>query len=482
MFPNPSPSSSIDMKAQTSTAPRTGQFDTSILTAVRVITNFTVVVGHAMYFIPLALDNPQFQLLNERGPYEPFTCFLLFIIALIMSYSVDIFLFLSGFLFAHTFCRKVPDQRYTWNHGLKHIVNRYLRLFPVYFISWIISASRGKQTCMSPSVLYEGFHMLNLNPSFANEPLSNVSCVFSAWSMSLDVQSHMLMALVLILLKSNRRTVQLLSFSVVLQIMLRLKFLIELGRPLSQPFNMTFTNIVGSQQVLAEWASTFGIPLRNVTITDEIVQQSMVLKYDMQMYFSLPLRIAPAFIGFITWYAVQERVAIVRWMERDISRTLITLTFSTLSALTAILVLMSPQHEILPIWLSFSIESSQRILLIISLAVFVIVVGNPKNGTTNYVVRGIRSICTHPIMNPIAGLSYAAYLMHTYLFSLAADIYPKFSHDNLDAWRFLISGIQIYVASLLVALPCHEFEKRFNRTISWKSLFDTPLKKAGKIN
>lgn len=469
------------MKEKTSSVSNTTRFDTSVLTAVRVITNFTVVIGHAMYLMPLALNNPHYQLLNERGPYEPFTCFLLFILALIMSYSVDIFLFLSGFLFAHSFCRKTPDQQYTWKHGLRHIVNRYLRLFPVYFISWIVSAVRGRETCLSPSVLYEGLHMLSFNPRLTTEPLSNVSCVFSAWSMSIDVQSHILMAVVLILLKSNRRALQLLSFGVVAQILLRLKFLIDLGRPLTQPLNMPFTNIIGSQQVLKEWASTFGIPLRNATITEEIFKQSMVLKYDMQMYFSFPLRIAPSFIGFITWHAVHERIAIVRWMEKDISRTLTTLTFSTLSVLTAVLVLMSPQHEILPMWLSFAIESSQRILLIISLALFVIVIGNPINGTRNRVVRAIRSICVHPIMDPIAGLSYAAYLMHTYLFSLATDIYPKFSYDNLDAWRFLISGIQIYIASLLVAVPCHEFEKRFNMTFSWKSLFGTPLK-AGKLN
>lgn len=65
--------------------------------------------------------------------------------------------------------------------------------------------------------------------------------------------------------------------------------------------------------------------------------------------------------------------------------------------------------------------------------------------------------------------------MHIYLFSLATYIYLKFSHDKLDACRFLISGLQIWVASLLVIVHCHEFEKRLNGTFSWKSLFDTPL-------
>lgn len=437
-------------------------FDTSVLNGLRVLANFIVVHSHVFFYITLILDVPQ-DVFALRGAHEPFMSFLNLLIFVQVTYAVDIFFFLSGFFFAHSFCQKIPSQYYTLTHAMSHISQRFLRLFPVYAIAWSIATARGSNVSTDLTVLYEMFYILNLHPGFGKQPIISLQSVLVAWSMSADMQAHVFMLLVLVLFKNNRKAMVFLSLATVVQGAMRMKFIANLKH--TPYISSTMVDIAGNKEVLANVARVTGMPMGNITITDELTARLPTMIHDQLLEFSPKFRISTAFIGFLTWHIAQQKGNIIRlWIE---ARPLQSIQASLLTgALTLWCGLMLSNFNRPPTLIDVVFEGFHRVLFISCVAIFVLVIGNPGMAVKYRMVNILRNVLSNGVIHRIAPLSYSIYLLHPFLMQIATNVYPTVTKENITLCRLGVSALQVYAASLLLAVPCHMFETQFSRLVS----------------
>lgn len=435
------------------------RFDTSIFDGFRVLFNFSVVYSHVMYFMPMILDSPEPPFLLN-APAEPILSLLSVSVYFLMLYSVDVFLFLSGYLFANSFCSRTASDlhHYTVLHGVNHMFNRFLRLLPVFAIVWAIGFLRGSHPCRTHHTLYEFFHMFNCNPAYGKASPPTSICVLVAWSLSADVQAHAFMAAVLVFFKSHKRTVHFLCFAVLVQVLCRAQFLYALGRPLMQ--GPTMVSVAQSYDEIKQLAKVLNMPVGNIRFDDGLGQFNRQLLTDMKVYASPYMRTAPAFIGFLTWYAVHERTAYVRFIEKRLTASLISILVGTMALLLSFFAI--PTLDGYPRWLCIMHESVHRVVFTCIFSAFVVVLGSPMVSPKSQLVRAFRFMFSNLVANRIAQLSYAIYLVHPYLVWLATVIPPRITPTQFEMWRFVPSGVQVYLAAVILAVPCHYLENRFH--------------------
>lgn len=62
----------------------------------------------------------------------------------------------------------------------------------------------------------------------------------------------------------------------------------------------TMLNLAGRKDDLDNFALVSGLPMGNITITEEFSIRGYDMHHDQLLYFSPKIRIAPAFLGFLT--------------------------------------------------------------------------------------------------------------------------------------------------------------------------------------
>lgn len=446
-------------------------FDTSIFNGFRVLFNFAVVFGHVMYFLPMMLDTPELPFVMSIGR-EPSLSLLSACIFFLMVYAVDVFLFISGYLFALSFCFQKPNDiifPYTLRHGVRHIINRFFRLLPVFMIAWVTGVARGSRACMNQNVLFELFYVFNFNPALRNVDAAPSVCLFGAWSLSADVQAHAFIAFSLIVLKSHKRAAQFLCFAVLFQIICRANFLYQLGRPLSQA--STIVSFLPGHEALEEIASVFNLPVGNVSFSERPLDYYRHLLTDMRLYTSPYMRTAPALIGFLTWYAIDEHSAYVRFIEQNVLHTMVAICFGAATLLAGFFVVptLGESHP----WIFTLYESVHRVVFTCIVSAFVIILGSPVVLSKSRLIRSTRSMYLNETVNRISSLTYAIYLMHPFLIWIGSVMPPKITQEQFEVWRFIPSAVQVYLASVLVGIPCHVLENQFigirKRMTRWRT-------------
>lgn len=441
-------------------------FDTSIFNGLRVIFNFIVVFGHALTFMPVIHDElPHILLDSMKAGTETVLTFFCVVMGSLLLYAVDIFLFISGFLFAHSFCVKDKNENYTWRHGIQHVKSRFLRLLPIHAVSLAAASVRGGKACTKPSMLWEFFHLLNFNPRFGKDSIFKVSCLFHGWSLSTDFQGHILMVITLILLKSNRRTFQILFLSTIAVVLMRMNFVYQLGRPMVRMTlpDVTLMTLATSKDVLSNVLDVVDLPTGNFSLRGNDVKYHVMMQHDFKLYSSPRLRMAPVFIGFLTWYSVQRQMAIVRWINRNVLLVLLSSIITNFCVLVAALVVADLNGSM--VWVAVLFDGMHRFIFTTSFAAFLIAIGHPDNAIKSSIVSTVRILCSTKAVEWISSLSYSIYLMHIYLIGAAARMYPTITPNKLEIWRFFISSIQLYIFSVFLAVPCHYFEKRIHSIV-----------------
>lgn len=435
-------------------------FDISIFNGLRVLANFFVVFGHVFFFASLILDDPK-NVFELRASEEPIMALLIVPFFALLNYTVDTFLFLSGYFFAHSFCRKLPSQQYTLHHALRHLSQRVKRLLPVYLFTWTISVIRGSEVSRTLKGLFEMFYSINLHPGFGIDPIASLGPMGVAWSLTADMQAHIFMLIVLVLAKSNRRAVWILMLATPVQMAMRLKFMMGVKQPLNVSVSML--DLTGTKEVTANFALVTGMKMGNITITDDFAARNIIMNHDHMMYFSTKLRIATVFIGFVTWYIVQQRNAVLRWIEaRPVASIRASLMTGVMTVVCGVglAALKRP-----PTLVDAVYEALHRVVFVLAVAMFVLAIGNPANGAKSRFVRVLKSLFSNALMDKIAPLTYSSYLLHPFLMPVATQVYPTVTKENISIWRLAISALQVYAASLVLAVPLHELEMQVWRIV-----------------
>lgn len=243
---NQMPSSIAAVKKWETNGDRQQLFDTGVFDGLRVFFNFLVVFGPVMYFLPMIRDVPMLAFILS-GETEPLLLFRSGFLFFLLYHTVDVFLFLSGYLFGLPFCGKKQSDStssqstYTLYDDVIHMKNRFLRLFPVWFLAWLWSAYLGFEPCRTPSsILYEMFYVCNLNHGYGKDPAPGHTCMIITWSLSTDVQAHLVMAIIVSVFKSPRRSAFVLVLLTVLIVGARAQYMmVKIGRPMDAGFDVS---------------------------------------------------------------------------------------------------------------------------------------------------------------------------------------------------------------------------------------------------
>lgn len=454
-------------------------FDTAVFEGLRVVFNFVVVYSHVMFFLPIMLDEPVHPVLYAITT-EPVLSVLTSFVLFLLYHSVDVFLFLSGYLFGQSFCSKknnaasdttnksssssssgdsttdvVVVHSYTLRDVLRHVINRFFRLLPIWTLTWMGLVARGHAPCTHVHVLHELFYIYNLSPNFAREPTISHTCMPVAWSLSTDVQAHVFMALVLVACKTTRRAAFVVTLLVGVTVLVRAQYIIQMGRPLDM--GLTVANMVKSREELSSFAVVLGLPVGNVDFDNGLRAYNYRMLDDLKLYAAPYMRASSAMIGFLTWYHVKTGSAVMKRVQRHRSVTL-AIVSAVMLFLYAIAMSMPAMKPGPPMWLAVAYESAYRVVFTAAIAAAVMVIGGASDGSSG-IVRGLNRVLKNGALKQIAKLSYGIYLMHMFVLWVAAEFWPRITKEEFQVWRFVPSGIAVYVAAVALAVPCHWVER-----------------------
>lgn len=475
-------------------------FDISVFSGMRLFASFIVVYGHVLYFLPIMLSKPINVLVTPAAQSsESFLTALSLLSLGFLNYSVDVFFFMSGYLFGPSFFSsslssagsddRDPGQRRKTNptqqqqcccnvgNIVYHMISRWLRLLPMYVIAWAIGFIRGMPGCRKlPHVLYEALGFINLHPSFRRRrPVLDFTCILVSWSLTTDVQSHILLCVLVLLTRGRPRLIaSLVCMLLLVQIVLRSRFVYGLDHALTTP-ETTF-DITGHDPAIAHaFGSALGIPVSPHISPMESANDrlhSTHLTNDSMLYFHPLYRTGPALIGFLTWLCVTYDLTPARWIKRNRSRSMLAAVVGCTTAAACALVmalLKGEPRNIVILW-----EGFNRVFYATCTGMFVIAMGYTKMNKEDDNKNGqvVKRLFVNKVTSGLAPLSYAVYLVHMFMIWVATEVWPSVGprSDAYTVRRFATSAVQVYVAACIVAVPCHSLETRCSRWLRRKVL------------
>lgn len=459
-----SPTATIQKKPETN-GDRQSHFDTNVFDGLRMFFNFVVVYGHVMYFLTMLPDVPGLPFILSRE-VEPLLSLLSTVLFFFMYHAVDVFLFLSGYLFGTSFCGKkysdsagsVTEGTFTVYDVVTHMKNRFFRLFPVFFLAWLWSAVIGYEPCTNQSsILYEMFYVYNLKPGYGNEPALGHTCMLVTWSLSTDVQAHLVMAIIVLTFKTLRKAAFVLILLTVLTVVLRAQYMLgTLRRPMNA--GMVISNMAKSRDELARFGKVLGLTAGNIQYEGNGLKEfNYKILTDIKMYVSPYMRASSAFIGFVTWYHVTSASPAIKAMQRYGTRTVLA-AMSVILGLYVMFLMVPAIKPAPPMWIAVAHESVYRVLFTAAIAAVTVVAGGNDNQGKG-LGSVVKLILKNGVTKHIAKLSYAIYLVHPFMMWVATEYVPRITAEHFELWRFVPSGLMVYAAAVVVALPCYYVER-----------------------
>lgn len=225
--------------------------------------------------------------------------------------SVDVFFFISGFVFANSFLSsdsKRLQQKQNLGQALKYVLNRWLRFFPVFVFASIVSMILlGGDNCIGWSQIA----FLDRSPlSFGSNINVQTLCVGPAWTLHLDFYAHILMIVLSLLFTTDAILCKSLLCLVFLQPILRASFWISRKMPRSYHLpipchiGILKTEFIGRK---------LNISLGNYTKSPSFFEKDVSKRLAaFPLYGNFEFRYSSILVGTLTWYAMKNNVQIVR--------------------------------------------------------------------------------------------------------------------------------------------------------------------------
>lgn len=432
---------------------------TAPIQGLRVIAAFIITAGHFAFLAPLFLDHPS-QAVEFLISGDTIFLVIYQVTFCLVFLAVDFFFFFSGFFFMSSISRLFGDDRTKPISELvvkrfrfpQYIVSRWMRLIPVHFFISCLFAAMGRQECISS---VESIFMGNIfHAPEETVPAFAKNCVIVGWSLGPDFQGHLFILAILALLPTFSGLQKKLWFLSVAQSFYKLFSWIGAGKPLF-PSYLNGMDFVTNFEQKAQMARDLGITVGdfNPLLPENIARRVQLREYE-PFYASTSLRICPLLVGAAIWLAMRERSYIYRQARRFAS---LSVTFGL--ATIALYCYGSMQTNVFQRtgWLETVFECFGR--LAISLAIGLIVMTTcsvHKHDTTcaeGRMVHGLQAFLSNRLFILASRGTYAVYLAHILFSGIVANIWPKISREALSHSNVLISGIQLYIVTLVGCIP-----------------------------
>lgn len=429
--------------------------ETAALEGLRVLFNYAVVSGHALFFAGLMLDSPQqaMDALSDRASpyYRPFVASLRMLL-----YSVDVFLLISGFFLAASLCKTSDDSAATSSDGkpshkihlspydfLRHIVSRWLRLAPVLTIVSAVIALGGSPNCIGWS---EVFFFRN----FAKPP--EASCVMPSWSTTVDMQSHIVIYLLTLLTPTWSALESILSLSIVSVGLYRTATWFSTGMP-RWPFAISIIDFIPSYEERAQVARDLSMKLGNFDASTELAsaRREVTDRYT-PLYFDTALRMAPVMLGVLTFLLMRRDAAIVRAVRKvpNLAAAAAVAVATLFTEWAGVMVQDSRGDS--NVMVGAVDEGFARIVVTACVAVIVMVISSNVKGQAPR-AKTLSWILGNSVMKVLSRSAYVVYVLHPITSGTIGGMWPKMTAEGYKMGPLLFKGFQWYAVTVVASIP-----------------------------
>jgi len=354
-----------------------------IFNGIRVMMMLYVVYGHSFLFGTTYVDN-----LTDLADLIKDWWLLVLYAAL---YSVDVFFYMSGFLFAYIGVGKLKKLKATPLNYIGLCIHRLLRFWPTYAVAliffWRVLPYLGEgpvwfqmtyYTSLCDGTIWQNFALLD------DLLVTNADYCFGwGWYLSNDFQMFLITPFFLWLYIRKRRVGKLAIFALICA-------------------SWVLALIVGAELNVKANLPTGG----------GISNQKGFANYYIKPYIRLP----PYFIGILAALIYKEFREEVGWsykIGRALQRSKLAknvialLGFAMILALVFVLRILQVTPDAWPTWLHVSWRAFQKGLFVIAMTMLILPILLGDNNI-------LKKFLAHPIFVPLARLSFTAYLVHLF--------------------------------------------------------------------
>jgi peptidoglycan/LPS O-acetylase OafA/YrhL len=407
-----------------------------IFNGIRVLMMLYVVYGHSFLFGTTYVDN-----LTDLSDLIKDWWLLVLYAAL---YSVDVFFYMSGFLFAYIGTGKLKKVKATPLNYIGLCIHRLLRFWPTYAVAliffWRVLPYLGEgpvwfqmtyYTSLCEGTIWQNFALLD------DMLVSNADYCFGwGWYLSNDFQMFLITPFFLWLYIRKRRVGKLAIFALICG-------------------SWVLSLIIGADLDVRANLPTGG----------GIQNQKAFANYYIKPWIRLP----PYFIGILAALIYKEFREEVGWsykIGRAIQRSAIAKNLISLLGLAIMLALVFVLRQLQvtpdswPIWVQVTWRAFQKGFYVIAMTMFILPILLGDNNI-------VKKFLAHPIFVPLARLSFTAYLVHLFwvyknYYDLPFSFHITYTNGTLNT----ISNAAIsfgtgLILSLVMEVPMANIESNY---------------------
>lgn len=414
----------------------TYDFNLEIFNGIRVMMMLYVVYGHSFLFGTTYIDN----LTDVQELIKDWWLLVLYA----ALYSVDVFFYMSGFLFAYIGVGKLKKLKATPLNYIGLCIHRLLRFWPTYVVAliffWRVLPYLGEGPVWFQMTYYTGLCEGTIWQNFLlldDMLVSNADYCFGwGWYLSNDFQMFLITPFFLWLYIKNRRAGKLAMFALICA-------------------SWAFALIIGDLLGITAALPTGG----------GITNQKAFADYYIKPYIRLP----PYFIGILAALMYKEfregvglSSKIGNWMKkRAIVKNLIALIgFGIILLLVFGLRPMQLDINAWPHWFQNTWRAFQKGLFVIAMTMVITPILLGDNNL-------LKKFLAHPIFVPLARLSFTAYLVHLFwvyknYYDLPFSFHLTYTNGTLNTIsNAAISFAAGLVLSLTMEIPMANIESNY---------------------
>lgn len=421
---------------------------TAALEGLRVLFNYLVVAGHTHVFASFVLDAP--ARLSAFDPAAgPLARAVDVAARLGMWASVDVFLFLSGFFFAHSLLRAAPPSP---RAAARHVAARWLRLAPLYLLAAAGLRAAGEPQCIA---LPEALFLHNLFQRWHVATAQVDACIGVGWSLQVDFQMHIALAALAAATPSPRALLPRLLALAAASAAARAVTWARAGRP-RRPFP-AMIDFIDSEDYRATLEAFAGVPAGAFDLADPAlaVRKARLRAYT-PWYKATAFRGGAVCVGAATWLVMRDRAPACRAVRARPALSLLVVAAIVAAFYVGMEVFYADAAPPRGFWVYVGFG---RLALAFATAVLTILVADVGPGGTGEqegqsgLVSAVRSVLSSPMLLALGRVSYAVYLLHSLSAAWLWRGWPGLTKETYSMTRVNWTGLTWYLCTVALAVP-----------------------------
>lgn len=414
---------------------------TAPIQGLRVLATLIVHSGHALVFVAILLDQPLHPLHSDPDA-SSLTKLATSILISLFWYSVDIFFFISGFLALPALVRAPRPTRLSI-----YIIARYLRLAPLYLFIAFLYHMAGQHSCIYPREA-----LFLKNTIHASVGASPTSCIGVGWSISVDFQAHIALALLAYFFTSPRILFTALMFISSITTLTRSFAWLYAGAP-RRPFP-NIMDIVYTEQYKTILANHLAVTPGNFSLFSPKLMYRRHLHTQYQpLYAAFVHRAAPVFIGAATSLALQHNMVPVLFIRRNPRRALaVVATICLVCHLSTFAYFSESVATYKPLFFLYEGFGRYAVSCVTAIIIILTCQLGASPPATPFLIT-LRAFLANRLFLILSRYCYSIYLIHPLVSRSFTAMWPPLSKDNFSLNRVHLSGLRWFCVSLLAAVP-----------------------------